>query len=136
MASGTKFKVGDTVVCTVQNHPAYGLRTDLTVGARYEVTGFNGSDVKLKGIRASCDPSRFDLLAPASNAVTRPAHYVRFKIEPIRFIEENSLPFGIGNVIKYVCRYDAKDGIQDLKKARRYLDMIIKRLEGDAEWNG
>ena len=62
-----------------------------------------------------------------------PSHYARFKIEPVRFIMENQLPFWAGNVIKYVCRYDAKNGIEDLKKARRYLDMAIKKLEGD-EW--
>ena len=79
--------------------------------------------------------NRYELVLPATDAVTTPSHYLRFKIEPIKFIEENGLPFAIGNVIKYVCRYDAKDGVQDLKKARRYLDMLIKRLEGDAEWN-
>lgn len=64
----------------------------------------------------------------------RPHHYARFKIEPVEFIMVNGLPFAIGNVIKYVCRWDAKDGIQDLKKARRYLDMEIKRLEGDPDF--
>lgn len=63
-----------------------------------------------------------------------PAHYARFKIEPVYFIGENNLPFWMGNVIKYVCRWDHKDGIQDLKKARRYLDMQIKKLEGDPQW--
>lgn len=66
-----------------------------------------------------------------SDNVNRPAHYARFKIEPIYFIMENGLPFAAGNVIKYVCRHDAKNGVEDLKKARRYLDMMIKQAEGD-----
>lgn len=66
-----------------------------------------------------------------SDPVTRPNHYARFKIEPIEFCMVNDLPFWCANVIKYVCRWDAKDGIQDLRKARRYLDMKIKQLEGD-----
>ena len=56
-------------------------------------------------------------------------HYSRFKIEPIEFIEANGIGFSAGNVIKYVCRYDAKDGIKDLKKAAHYLEMMIARLE-------
>lgn len=66
--------------------------------------------------------------------VHRPEHYTRYKIEPITFIMENDLPFAAGNIIKYVCRWDAKDGIQDLKKARRYLDMWIAKLEGNENW--
>lgn len=70
--------------------------------------------------------------APApGNAVTRPSHYVRYEIEPAYFIMKNKLPFAIGNVIKYVMRWDAKGGVEDLRKARRYLDMMIKQAEGD-----
>lgn len=69
------------------------------------------------------------------DAVVRPDHYTRFKLEPVHFIMENELPFWCGNVIKYSLRYDAKDGIQDLKKARRYLDMQIKRMEADPNWS-
>lgn len=69
------------------------------------------------------------------DAVTLPKHYTRFKIEPIKFIVENELTFWQGSIIKYVLRYDAKNGLEDLKKARRYLDMQIKRMEGDVDWN-
>lgn len=73
--------------------------------------------------------------AAQSDAVHRPNHYARFKIEPITFIAENDIPFMPGNVIKYVLRHDAKDGIQDLKKARRYLDMMIAKAEGRTDWS-
>ena len=66
--------------------------------------------------------------------VRLPKHYARWKIEPIHFIEENGLPFWMGNIIKYVMRHDAKNGLEDLKKARRYLDMKIAQMEGDTEW--
>lgn len=69
-----------------------------------------------------------------SDPVILPNHYTRYKIEPIRFIRENDLPFWMGNVVKYVLRADAKDGLQDLKKARRYLDMEIARQEGVEAW--
>jgi hypothetical protein len=63
------------------------------------------------------------------DAVHRPDHYARFAIEPITFIMANNIGFAAGNVIKYVMRWDAKDGLQDLRKARRYLDMMIEDAE-------
>lgn len=54
-----------------------------------------------------------------------PSHYARFKIQPIEFIQTNGIDFMAGNVIKYVCRHDAKNGLEDLKKARSYLDRMI-----------
>lgn len=72
----------------------------------------------------------------SSDAVIRPEHYIRFKIEPIYFIMENCLSFDQGCVIKYVCRHDAKNGVEDLKKARRYLDMMIGKAEGNLDYAG
>jgi len=40
---------------------------------------------------------------------------------------ENELPYAVGNVIKYVMRYKDKNGLEDLQKAKRYLDMIIEK---------
>ena len=59
-----------------------------------------------------------------------PKHYSRFAIQPIEFITKNKMEFWQGNVIKYTCRYDMKGGVEDLKKARRYLDEKINELEG------
>ena len=64
----------------------------------------------------------------ADNPIS-PNHYARFKIQPIAFIMANGLGFCVGNVIKYVCRYDAKNGLEDLKKARNYLDKLIEQEE-------
>ena len=66
---------------------------------------------------------------PEDDAVFRPAHYARYAIEPITFITANQLPFLVGNVIKYVMRYDAKNGLEDLRKARRYIDILIEDVE-------
>lgn len=68
---------------------------------------------------------------PKSDAVVRPHHYARWKIEPIEFILRNDMPFWMGNACKYIMRADAKDGIQDLKKAIRYIEMHIRHLEGE-----
>lgn len=57
-----------------------------------------------------------------------PTHY-HFKIEPIKFIMDNTLGFCEGNVIKYICRYKQKNGIEDLKKAKQYIDFLINEIE-------
>lgn len=61
--------------------------------------------------------------------VTKQNHYTQFKIQPAVFIGENNLGYFEGNIIKYVCRYKKKNGIEDLKKARHYLDMLISKVE-------
>ena len=75
-----------------------------------------------------------ETLEEGTPEVTNPSYYTRFTIQPIVFIRENNLSFWQGNVIKYVCREDAKGGLEDLKKAREYLDNEIKRREGLKEW--
>jgi len=62
--------------------------------------------------------------------VNHPLHYTKGKIEVVDFIEDQNTTYFIGNVIKYCCRYRYKGNpVQDLKKARFYLDREIKRLE-------
>jgi hypothetical protein len=53
-------------------------------------------------------------------------HYKIYKIQPTEFIYSNSIPFIEGNVIKYVMRHKHKNGIEDLKKARHYIDLLIQ----------
>lgn len=54
------------------------------------------------------------------------AHYKSFAIQPSEFIHRNGIGFLEGNVIKYVCRYKAKNGKQDLEKARHYIDLLLE----------
>lgn len=64
-----------------------------------------------------------------SNAIDHPSHYNRGKIEVIDFIEDQGLSFHLGNVIKYVTRAGSKgDKLEDLKKARWYLDRYINEV--------
>ena len=39
------------------------------------------------------------------------------------------MPFNIGNAVKYLWRWQHKNGLEDLKKARWYLEDAIKDLE-------
>jgi hypothetical protein len=54
-----------------------------------------------------------------------PEHYNKHKIQPINFIIANNLNFAEGNIIKYICRYKTKGGVEDLKKAKQYIDFLI-----------
>ena len=55
------------------------------------------------------------------------SHYKDFYIQPYEFISKNDLSFFQGNVIKYVCRYLNKNGIQDLEKIIHYCELEIKK---------
>jgi hypothetical protein len=54
------------------------------------------------------------------------SHYKTFVIQPVEFIHKNNIPFIEGNIIKYILRHKSKNGIEDLKKARHYLDLLIE----------
>ena len=58
-------------------------------------------------------------------------HYSKMKIQPIDFITANGIGYIEGNIIKYVCRYKSKNGVEDLKKAQHYLQMLIDQEERD-----
>ncbi len=52
-------------------------------------------------------------------------HYKTMAIQPWDFIVTNKLGFLEGNIVKYVCRWQSKGGIEDLKKASHYLAKLI-----------
>lgn len=66
-----------------------------------------------------------DIPDATPDTIKQPGHYARWAIEPLTFILANSLSFPVGNVIKYVVRYPFKNGLDDLRKARRYIDVLI-----------
>ena len=74
-----------------------------------------------------------------SDAVNHPRHYAKNGgIECIEAIEasmekDEFRGFAKGNVLKYVWRYEDKIGLEDLKKARWYLDLLIFSMENEAE---
>lgn len=60
-----------------------------------------------------------------SNNIT-PSYYQKGSIEVTDFITSNDMTFIEGNIVKYITRYKEKSGIQDLRKARWYLDKLIE----------
>jgi hypothetical protein len=56
-------------------------------------------------------------------------HYKDLAIQPVEYIHANGIGYFEGNVIKYVSRWRAKNGIKDLEKAKHYIELLIE-LEG------
>jgi hypothetical protein len=50
----------------------------------------------------------------------------------VEFIHKNKIPYIEGCAIKYLCRWREKGGIEDLKKARHYIELLID-LEGHTQ---
>lgn len=72
--------------------------------------------------------------APENDPVNHPSHYTDGKIEVIDFIEDKGLGFHLGNAVKYIARAGKKDPsktVQDLEKARWYLDREIRRRKAE-----
>lgn len=58
-------------------------------------------------------------------------HYRDEGIQPVVFCHSRNLPFIEGNVVKYVCRHREKSGVQDLLKAKHYIELLIELEYGN-----
>lgn len=69
------------------------------------------------------------------NVVSHPQHYCEGKtIEPIKVIQDWKLDFCLGSALKYIARAGKKDDIiQDLSKAKQYIEFEIEYLENKAD---
>ena len=72
--------------------------------------------------------------------VNQPAHYARYKIEPVTFTMVNGLDFATGNIVKYALRAGHKtyeemtpeeSAVVDLQKVIRYAEMRINLIKGE-----
>ena len=59
-------------------------------------------------------------------------HYKDLKIQPIEYIHANNIPFAEGCAIKYLTRWRDKGGVDDLRKAKHVIDLLIQ-LEGGCD---
>ncbi|HAB7304789.1 TPA_asm: DUF3310 domain-containing protein [Listeria monocytogenes] len=72
----------------------------------------------------------------ASDNVNNPAHYTAGGIETLDYIKakvKDYPSYAVGNILKYVSRYEHKNGIEDLKKAQFYLNDLIEWMESDCK---
>lgn len=56
-------------------------------------------------------------------------HYRIKGIEPLKYIMANKMDFCEGNIIKYITRYKEKNGLEDLLKAKDYLNRLIENYD-------
>ena len=83
--------------------------------------------------RAAMNPPEHVPAPPMSN-VDHPSHYNVGKIEVIDAIEAWGLNFSLGNAVKYIARADHKgEPIEDLEKARWYIEREIERRKGELD---
>ena len=62
----------------------------------------------------------------ALNVQVGGGHYKNFGIQPVEYIHANNLSFLEGNVVKYITRHKAKNGIEDIKKVIHYCQLIME----------
>lgn len=79
------------------------------------------------------ETSGTQIITNEKDAVNHPQHYAG-NIECIDYIRDKLTPAGftdycVGNVMKYISRWRKKDGVQDLKKAKVYLEWAIENAE-------
>lgn len=53
-------------------------------------------------------------------------HYKKMPIQPVEYIHANHIPFMEGCIIKYISRWKNKGGIQDLEKAKHFINLLIE----------
>lgn len=56
-------------------------------------------------------------------------HYKKYEIQPAVFCQLNKLGWCESNVVKYITRWKDKGGLEDLKKVKHYVDLLIE-IEG------
>ena len=67
-----------------------------------------------------------------ADAIHHPAHYCYSKYEPKDVIRGWGLNFNLGSAVKYIARAGRKDDIlQDLKKAKQFIEFEIEAIENE-----
>jgi len=134
----SKLQVGDLLRYRKGDH------SYLTVGKCYEVLAIDDDDRetievidddgdRIPFLTADFERSIFKRSLGASLTQVSGSHYSKLSIQPIDYIVKNSLSYMQGNVIKYITRYKDKNGLEDLRKAKHYIDLIIEQEYGDGE---
>ena len=60
-----------------------------------------------------------------------PSHYTEMSISPHEYNKANNISWNEGQVIKYVSRWKAKNGLEDLLKAQWYLNDLINGIKNE-----
>ncbi len=122
-------QVGDAVRFVLPGHKHHGTEGTIVSiqGSSERRYSFESNCGHIKGLCTIAELERIDQADPIN-----PSHYKQGGIECIEAMKV-ALGGGFfgylrGNAIKYLWRYDKKNGVEDLKKARWYLDRLIKEV--------
>jgi len=129
-----------------QTHYAQIISDLIKECQRKRPTGPNGKHGKLHTDECGCDDAPLDvpfvdrsvdeIIRETLEKVDHPAHYNAYKgLEVIDLVEQ--MNFNRGNAVKYIARAGLKDPqttVEDLKKAKWYINREISRIEGEVEF--
>jgi hypothetical protein len=128
-SSSDPLAVGDAVVVVEPAHKWHGVRgriVSVSESNEFPIEFISDCGKRLGYFRSS-SISKIDKADPIN-----PSHYKQGSIECIEAMKValggGFLGYLRGNAIKYLWRYDRKNGVEDLKKARWYLDRLIKEV--------
>jgi hypothetical protein len=112
------------------------------VWVQAEVIDIEGSSVRVQGplcsgafwvVKRDCRPVEPEAVEQPTSDPVNPSHYKQGGIECIEAIKAalgaRFIGYLSGNILKYLWRWPDKGGIEDLKKARWYLDRLIQEEE-------
>lgn len=106
-------------------------KTKATPAYVYNVKKKANGVVKSRNLEVELNITPQEKPTPTANDVQVGGdHYKMQSIQPWDAIESWGLGFLDGNVVKYVARHKLKGGVDDLKKARHYLDKLIEKHNG------
>lgn len=86
-------------------------------------------DARPHGLEAI--PIEINKAISALNTQEGGSHYKKLAIEPVEYAFKNNLDFFQGNVVKYITRFRDKKGLEDLKKAKHFIDLLIQFEYGE-----
>lgn len=99
----------------------------------FAITGYCDNKkvfIQVKDIKKCDDFEPIKLCEMNEDVIQHPKHYCFGKYEPKDVIRDWGLNFNLGSTIKYIARAGRKDDIiQDLKKAKQFLEFEIEALE-------
>ncbi|AZV43579.1 gp62 protein [Peribacillus asahii] len=136
-----KLKVGDDIGLLYENEDKVRVSKIDWINEQVEIQydNENFKVVKLSDVILENDAELewvkvTDKVENKEDVVNNPSHYKSGGIETLDYIKAKTKPeafqgFLVGNVIKYISRYEHKNGLEDLKKAKFYLDKLITEKE-------
>ena len=89
------------------------------------------NDVTPEEWDAAAHATGWGVPSKASEKQVGGSHYKKFKIQPAEFCYHNDIPYLEATAIKYLCRWRDKGGIQDLEKAKHFIDLLIEFENAD-----